>query len=143
MDSWFRQVAGTLKFVRESNPSKQSQWTDDILETLPVTLLNWVGSEEREQHEKDAANGINLKSYMEKGAIRKWQSNSNELSFSHNGVAYTIEILAKGDHENDGNEDLLVMASYYYEGGSGRGYHLYVISKTGRNAVRQVDFYIR
>ena len=143
MDSWFRQVAGTLKFVRESNPSKQSQWTDDILETLPVTLLNWVGSEEREQHEKDAANGINLKSYMEKGAIRKWQSNSNELSFSHNGVAYNIEIQAKGDHENDGNEDLLVMVSYYYEGGSGRGYHLYVIGKTGKSVVRQLEYYLK
>ena len=84
-----------------------------------------------------------MKSYMEKGAIRKWQSNSNELSFSHNGVAYNIEILAKGDHENDGNEDFLVMESYYYKGGSGRGYNLYVISKTSKNAVRQLEYYLK
>ena len=84
-----------------------------------------------------------MKSYMEKGAIRKWQSNSNELSFSHNGVAYNIEILAKGDHENDGNEDLLVMASYYYEGGSGRGYNLHVIGKTSKSVAWQVEYYLK
>lgn len=143
MDSWFRQVAGTLKFVRESNTSKQSQWSEGILERLPVTLLNWVGSEEREQHEKDAANGVNLKSYMQKGAITNWQFNTNELSFSHNSLAYKIEILAKGDHKNDGNEDLLVMASYHYEGGSGRGYNLHVISKTIENTIKQENFYVR
>ncbi len=143
MASWFRQAAGTLKFVRASKPSKQSQWTDEVLETLPVTLLNWVGSEEREQHEKDAANGISLKSYMEKVEIKQWQSNSNKLSFSHNGVAYYIEILAKGDHDNDLHEDLLVMVSYYYEGGSGRGYNLHVISKSDPSVTRQVAFDIR
>ena len=142
MESWFRQVAGTLKFAHESSPSKQRHWSDDILEILPVTMLNWVGSEERKQHEKDAANGVNLKSYMEKGAITNWQFNTNELSFSHNGMAYTIEILAKGDHENDGNEDLLVMESYHYEGGSGRGYNLHIISKTIGNTVRQESFYL-
>ena len=142
MESWFRQVAGTLKFVHVSTPSKQSQWPDDILEILPVTILNWVGSEEREQHKKDAANGLNLRSYMEKGAITSWQFSTNELSFSHNGLAYSFEILAKGDHGNDGNEDLLVMESYHYEGASGRGYGLYILSNTIDGKIIQESFYL-
>jgi hypothetical protein len=140
MDSWFRHVTGTLKFASECKPSIQRQWKNDILEILPVTLLNWVGSDEREKLEKDSANGINLKLYMSRGNINKWKPKPNELSFSHNGVAYNIEILATGDHDNDGNEDLLAMAGYHYEGGSGRGYQLYIISKIGSTPVNLIEF---
>ena len=94
----------------------------------------------RDELEKHSANGINLKFYKSKGNINKWKSKPHELSFRHNGVAYNIEILATGDHDNDGNEDLLAMAGYHYEGGSGRGYQLYIISKIGSTPVTLTEF---
>jgi len=41
-----------------------------------------------------------------------------------------VQVMYRGDFDHDGSEDALIMIATYYQGGSGRVYQTFVVSRT-------------
>ena len=133
MEGWFLQADQVLSFMERAKPSKQSLFTAQDLKYLPVSLLNWTEGWEGRMLKDAAKNGMTLKdctSPSSKHHIRSLKIKDNNMTFSDNGCDYYVRELARGDLDGDGYEDALVYISTYYQGGSGRFYQAYVVSRT-------------
>ena len=145
MQSWFKQPAEILDFMAKAQPSIHSQFQTKDLKYLPVSLLNWNDTDQKKQLDDDAAKGMTLKdcttSYS-KRHIHGLKLKDNTMTFSDDGCDYVITELARGDFDHDEYEDALIMISTYYQGGSGRSYSFYVVSKTDtkQKALQLADF---
>ncbi len=83
MDSWFVSTAPTLVFLRASMPSKFSLLSDDLMD-LSVSILPWVGSEERTSLEADVEKGMSLRDYSKQDKITKVRKDPYGISFETN-----------------------------------------------------------
>ena len=95
--------------------------------------MNWNEGDERKELEKDATNGMTLKDYpavKAKHPIHSLKQKDKTLTFSDNGCDYGVTELVRGDCDHDSYEDCLIMIATYYQGGSGRAYQTWVVSKT-------------
>jgi hypothetical protein len=135
MESWFKTACATLNFMAQAQPSRHSYLDKRFLERLPVTVLNWNGAE-GDELKQDAAKGMTLKDRTAAKAqrhIHKLKVAGNTMTFSDAGCDYSVSELARGDFDSDGNEDALITVALYHQGGSGRGYAMYVVTSTDGN----------
>lgn len=135
MASWFETTAKTLDFMAQAQPSKRSLFKTNDLKYLPVSILNWNGSEEKKQLDDDAAKGMTLEDCATnhpEHRINHLKFKDSSMTFSDDDCDYHVTELARGDFDHDGFEDSLIMVAQYYQGGSGRSYTFYVVSRTDR-----------
>jgi len=130
MESWFKLDCNTLKFLKNSIPSKVSYLSDfvlskDAIRYLPAELVNWgcVGSEEE-------CNKIGSKTLKDLGSELKVKVEDKfNLDIEYDDTANTIKLLAWGDFNHDGIEDVLLYITHHYIGGSGRSYKSVVLTR--------------
>ena len=133
MEGWFLQADQVLSFMERVKPSKHSLFTAQDLKYLPASLLNWTEGWEGKWLKEAAEKGMTLKdctSFSSKHRIRSLKIKENNMTFSDDGCDYYVRELARGDLDGDGYEDVLILVATYYQGGSGRNYQAYVVSKT-------------
>lgn len=129
MESWFILDCNTLNFLKNSIPSKVSYLNDfvllkDTIRYLPAKLISWgcVGSEE--------CNKMNSKMLEDLGAELKIKVEDKfNLGLEYDGTANTITLLAWGDFNHDGIEDILLNVTHHYMGGTGRAYDSVILTR--------------
>lgn len=132
-ESWFIEADQVLSFMEQAQPSKRSLFTARDLKYLPVSLLNWNGSDEHAELIEMAGDGMTLNDCTgshAKHQIHALKFKDNGIKFSDGGCDYNVSELCRGDFDGDGFEDALVFVVTYYRGGSGRAYQCWVVSKT-------------
>ena len=131
--SWFYTATAQLLFMDKAAPAKAALLGKQALKQMPVSILNWFEGDEREKLERDSAKGVTLQDCTTSYARRRIQHlkiKDGTMTFSDDGCDYAVKELARGDFDQDGFEDVLVVVATYYQGGSGRGYAFYIASKT-------------
>lgn len=134
MEGWFRLECNTLKFLKNSIPSRVSYLSDfvlskDTIRYLPAMLIYgfYGGSEE----EFKRMNSKTLKDLEPKLKV-KIEGKFN-LDLDYDNTANTIKLLAWGDFNHDGIEDILLYSTHHYVGGSGRSYESVVLTRLEKN----------
>jgi len=134
MEDWFIFDCNTLNFLKNSIPAKVSYLNDFVLTKevasyLPSTLVYWsfVGSEK----EYKKASSKTLKELGSKLKIRVRDKFNLELEFDD--TTNIISLLAWGDFNHDGIEDILLHATHHYMHGSGRAYESFVLTRLEKN----------
>lgn len=132
MESWFRLDCNTLKFLKNSIPSKVSYLSDfvlskDAIRYLPAMLIYgfYGGTEE----EFKRMNSKTLKDLEPKLKVK----DKFNLGLDYDDTANTIKLLAWGDFNHDGIEDILLYITHHYVGGSGRSYESVVLTRLEKN----------
>jgi hypothetical protein len=136
MESWFKDANTMLDFMAKAQPSKYSYLDKRFLEQLPVTVLDSIEDEGKELKD-DAAKGMTLKNYTTAKArrpIHKVKISGSNMTFSDDRCDYVVDELARGDFDHDGCEDSLISNATYFQGGSGRYYNTFIVSKVDRKA---------
>jgi hypothetical protein len=62
MDSWFFRAAGILRFMEKAHLSRRPL-SSDFLTRVPVSILDWNGSDEEAQINADTRKGMTLNDY--------------------------------------------------------------------------------
>ena len=96
---------------------------------LSVSILSWVGSEERIRLESDTKKGVSLKDYLKSGRIKSVKKSKNRISFEAGHKKYIIDEVVRGDYDGDGYEDSIIDCAEYYIQGSGRSYSCYIVKR--------------
>lgn len=130
MQSWFIRDCSILKFLKESTPSKVSYLSDFVLSKntiryLSAKLVNWayVGSEEE-------SNKIDSKTLEDLGPELKARFEDKfNANFDYDDTTNSITLLAWGDFNHDGIEDILLNVAHHYINGSGRAYESVVLTR--------------
>jgi hypothetical protein len=105
------------EFMSIAKPSRLSIFEKDWLGSLPVGLIDWVGSEERREREADSKDGKRLLDYQKSGKIKKLLVKEKVVTFE-GYRSYRIEWLASGDYDGDGLEDRLICVDRWATEGS-------------------------
>jgi len=135
MEGWFILDCNTLKFLKNSIPSKVSYLSDfvlskDAIRYLPAKLVNWcyVGSEE----ESKKIDSKTLKDLEPKLKVKV--EDKFNLDLDYDDTNNSITLLAWGDFNHDGIEDILLNVTHHYIGGSGRSYESVVLTRLEKNS---------
>ena len=141
--SFFEFASAALDFMEKAQPSTASYL--GTLKQLPVSILNWVGSDEDEQLKRDTAKGITIQDYAK--PLSRWRlynlkAEGNAVSFSSKGEDYVVNELCRGDFDHDGLEDLLIVVYWHYKEGSGFNFEYHLVSRTDpkQKALKVVRF---
>ncbi|MDG2170440.1 MAG: hypothetical protein P8L44_21230 [Opitutales bacterium] len=140
MDSWFKRIVPPLVFSRHSSASKRSLLGDDLMD-LSVSILPWVGSEERIQLESDTAKGVSLEDYSKTGQITSVKKSENRISFETSGMRHSIDELVRGDYDGDGYEDSIIQHNEHYIEGTGRSSTCYIVKRTDESKACTVEHF--
>ena len=135
-ESWFIQADRVLSFMEQARPSQHSLFATKDLKYLPVSILNWTEKEAGDQLNQDAAKGQTLKDCTKantKHHLHELKIKDHTMTFSDDACDYNVEELARGDFDHDSFEDSLILVATYYQGGSGRNYQAFVVSRTNSN----------
>lgn len=130
MESWFMLDCNTLKFLKNSIPTKVSYLSDfvlskDTIRYLPAKLVNWgcVGSEEE-------CNKIGSKTLKDLGSeLRVKVEDKFNLDLEYDDTTNSVTLLAWGDFNHDGIEDILLNVTHHYINGTGRSYDSVVLTR--------------
>lgn len=135
-ESFFKQRCTPLRFLREARPSARSYVNElrldrDPLEILPASMnLEMEGPSDAQKAE--IARGASLKSYSPKLKVTKRSATSVTFLEPESKIESTVEIVARGDLDHDGIEDVLLFQSRRSLEGSFRGYEQ--VAATRRSA---------
>ena len=141
--SFFEIASATLDFMEKARPSTASYL--GTLKQLPVSILNWVGSEEEEQLKRDTTKGITLQDYAKPSSqwrLHNLKAVGNAVSFSSENEDYVVNELCRGDFDHDGLEDSLIVVYWHYKEGSGFNLEYHLVSRTDpkQKALKVVRF---
>jgi hypothetical protein len=130
MMSFFSDATDSLVFLDRAKPSRQSLIERSNLMDLSVSFLSWHGRDEQNRLKQHADAGFSLRDYQKAETITKVKfGKDGRLSFEFSDKEYVIHWLARGDEDGDGLEDRLISVGVYYNGGSGRYYSNYTVTK--------------
>lgn len=128
MLSWFMLECDTLKFLKNSIPSKVSYLSDFILSknTLRYFPAYLVGFSENEEEIKIMRTKTlkDLRPKLKVKAIDKFN-----LDMEYNDATHQIEILAWGDFNHDDIEDVLIFITHHSMLGTGRFYESVILTR--------------
>ena len=130
MVGFFTNTGAVLDFMVVAETSKRSLLNTNLALDLPVTVLNYNGTEQHKALETDAAKGMTVGDYAGKKRITDIKTTSTGTTFSDQSCQYEVRELARGDLDHDGVEDALVSVSTRFKGGSGSGAELMVVTRT-------------
>ena len=108
---------------------------------LSVSILSWVGSEERIRLESDTKKGVSLKDYLKSGRIKSVKKSKNRISFEAGPKKYIIDEMVRGDYDGDGYEDSIIDCAEYYIQGSGRSYSCYIVKRKDESKACTVEYF--
>ena len=140
MNAWFVKSVPTLVFSKHSSASKRSLLGKDLMD-LSVSILSWVGSEERIRLESDTKKGVSLKYYLKNGRIKSVKKSKNRISFEAGTKKYIIDEMVRGDYDGDGYEDSIIDCAEYYIQGSGRSYSCYIVKRNDESKACTVEYF--
>ena len=140
MDGWFEKVVPALVFSKHSSSSKHSLLGKDLMD-LSVSILSWVGSEERTRLESDTKKGVSLKDYLKRGRIKSVKKSKNGISFEAGYKKYFIDELVRGDYDDDGYEDSIIYCAKHYIEGTGRSYSCYIVKRNDESKACSVEYF--
>ncbi len=140
MDGWFEKIVPALVFTKLSSASKNSLLGKDLMD-LSVSILSWVGSEERTRLEADTKKGVSLKDYLKSGRIKSVKKSKNGISFEAGYKKYFIDELVRGDYDDDGYEDSIIYCGRHYIEGTGRSYSCYIVKRKDESKACTVEYF--
>ena len=140
MDAWFEKVVPALVFSKHSSASKHSLLGKDLMD-LSVSILSWVGSEERTRLESDTKKGVSLKGYLKSGRIKSVKKSKNRISFEAGPKKYIIDEMVRGDYDGDGYEDSIIYCGRHYIEGTGRSYSCYIVKRKDESKACTVEYF--
>jgi hypothetical protein len=117
LECLFYLTTGTLKFLNQADDSRRSLLPKELpmklLYSLPVRFLGYGGSDQE----------ANLTLRYSRHSEKLWIFNSDQTSvqFEFSGKRYCLSETARGDFNQDGSEDSLVLVIWHYLDGSGGG----------------------
>jgi len=132
MESWFILRSGTLEFLKTAWPSKVSYISDfdfrhskKIIKYLPASLvLSFHGVSEEDIKGSEKRPLMTLAPKI-KGIIK----DEYNLDLEYEDSYCYITLLAFGDYNHDGIEDMLLHVAHHYYMGSGRGYENVILTQ--------------
>ena len=152
----FRKVAMALFYFSKAKPSTYSYVRDfpfdkeDPLSILPVTFINWAGSDQREAIEKATEQGKSWREMAPKARVLKAEEDKlmvydtfgedfysfpEHERYHGNQASNVISPSVLGDFNGDGYEDIALSCSQYNVGGSGRSYYFVVLTRKSPSGV--------
>jgi len=140
MNAWFVKSVPTLVFSKHSSASKRSFLGKDLMD-LSVSILSWVGSEERIRLESDTKKGVSLKDYLKSGRIKSVKKSKNRISFEAGPKKYIIDEMVRGDYDGDGYEDSIIYCGRHYIEGTGRSYSCYIVKRKDESKACTVEYF--
>lgn len=136
MDGWFKQICSPLKYLKNVAPSKVSylekfKLSDAPLKTLPLTLGLYLSGDEGERADTAFAKGIAWKDFSPEMKVKVKSQNHIELM---EGDSLTvITLLAWGDFNRDGTEDILLNVSHFIPSGTYHDYGHVILTRLKKN----------
>jgi len=135
MQGWFRLDCGILQFLEKAAPSKISYLNDftlskESLRYMPASLIVDFGGTSEEA--RDAESQL-LSDLGDKLEITQKDKYNLSLKYKAVDTENSIKLLAWGDYNRDGIEDILVYLTHHYIGGSGRSYESVVLTRKSEN----------
>lgn len=137
VESHFKFAALPAKYLKRARPSRESFVADLRLDSghlrLPPSLgLDAVGEAEGiEQSERLAAEG---QSWQEIWPEARFTGDETSLTVSDEGCVVSIDLLAWGDFNGDGIEDVLLFVTWRAVGGSMRIYWAAALTRLAADA---------
>ena len=152
----FEEVALSLFYFSKAKPSIHSYVRDfpfdkkDPLSILPVTFINWIGSDQHKTIEKAIEQGNSWREIAPNARVLKAQEDRLDIydtfgedfysvpdneKYDGNEASNVICPAVLGDLNGDGYEDIALSCAHYYVGGSGRFYYFVVLTRKASNEV--------
>lgn len=137
MESWFINACVPLKLLKQVKPSRitfleDATFTKNSLETLPLDLVLILSPEEEAKLKSAKARQLTLKQFIPDIYIEKTEKHQIVLKSKETGTT-SINLIAMGDFNTDGIEDVLVYVSHYVSHyvsqGSYRDFKVLVLTK--------------
>jgi hypothetical protein len=138
MSSTFVAGVGIWQFLRAAKSSRSSSFAPYWLRLLPVEIVHWHGSDEREERERDALSGKTITDYRKSGHLISLATTKTSVDFSCGHREVEIAWLASGDLDDDGLEDRLLLISTRATEGSALGIETFVASQSSTKPSRIV-----
>ena len=138
MSQWFIQGRGFVPFLEQAQPSKVSYVHDlpmdrRLLNILPIELGPLVSNEEDELAQKATAEGKTWLGFYPKTRIRK--RTKTMLHVQAAGFDVRLSVMAYGDYNGDGVEDVLLCVGHQATRGTLGYSFLAVLTRQGTNQV--------
>jgi hypothetical protein len=138
MSSTFVAGVGVWQFLRAAKSSRSSSFSPYWLWLLPVDIVHWHGSDEREERERDALSGKTITDYRKSGHLISLTATKTSVDFSCGYREVEVTWLASGDLDDDGLEDRLLLISTRATEGSALGIETFVASQSSTKPSRIV-----
>jgi hypothetical protein len=125
-----------LKFLSQADDSRRSLLPKELpmklLYSLPVRFLGYGGSDE------EANRTLRYSRHSEK----LWIFSADQISvqFEFNGKRYCLSETARGDFNQDGFEDSLVVILWHYLDGSGGGFQFLLVEAFATSTLKATYF---
>lgn len=126
MAGWFTFEAGNLQFLKTAIPSKISYlsnfvFSKEAIKYLPASLISGYYDDD------EIANAISLSKLGNKLKVKVIDDYNIEIEYED--MMHSIKLLAWGDFNHDGIEDILVHIAHYAVGGTMRDYQSAVLTR--------------
>lgn len=124
-----------LRFLQKAQPSRQSyvrdfRWSTNALAELPVLFLP---VEQETPAQVQARAGKSWKEYEPTARVTKADGNTLEVDVP-DAWQCSLEVVARGDFNGDGTEDLLVLGFRQATGGTFKEFPVFVLTRLHRDA---------
>jgi hypothetical protein len=147
MESWFKAACEPLLYLRMAKPARIShvarfRLSENPLSVLPPTLGPIISGDTRDRVEQGIAEGKRWAELFPGTMIES--AKPTEVRLNHEGHVVILTLVAWGDFNGDGVEDMLVYRASHVVEGTLRHYGHVVLTRLGegeRLSVIDVDLY--
>ncbi len=136
MESWFIDVCKPLQFLKIAKPSKSSfvskfDLKDDPLSNLPIELGLWLSGDAERAVQLASARGTTWGQYVPDAKVEAAENDQIVVKSKKDDSATYINLIAWGDFNGDGIEDVLLQVSHHVLSGSYGDHGFRVLTRLG------------